>query len=187
MNLLALVARERARALRLLRTAISARALAAAVAVLSVGALALGSSRWIVLPRPVPFLVWGAAAGLAVWMLRRGARAVSDEASSVAIAGAVEREQKLRDGSVRGIVELAENKSVFVRRAAERLASTLAPRQSPLAPALERGFSRSALRSVAVIVPAVLIGTLVAARSGDGWRALAHPVDAWRGALLPKN
>jgi len=28
------------------------------------------------------------------------------------------------------------------------------------------------------------VGTLVAARSGDGWRALAHPVDAWRGALL---
>ncbi|MEA3247384.1 MAG: DUF4175 family protein, partial [Gemmatimonadota bacterium] len=49
---------------------------------------------------------------------------------------------------------------------------------------LERALVRGAVRGVAVIVPAVLIGTLVAARSGDGWRALAHPVDAWRGALL---
>ena len=186
MTLLAMVERERARALRLLRAAVSARAIAAAVAVLSLGALALGGSRWIALPRVVPFLVWGAAVGLAAWMLRRGARAVRDEASSVAIAGAMEREQKLRDGSVRGIVELAANRTAFVRRASERLVERLAPIPSPLAPVLERRLSRSALRAAAVIVPAVLIGSLVAARSNDGWRALAHPVAAWRGALLPK-
>ena len=54
MTILSIVDRERARALRLLRAAVSARAAAAAVAVLSLGALALGGSRWIVLPRLVP-------------------------------------------------------------------------------------------------------------------------------------
>jgi hypothetical protein len=32
----------------------------------------------------------------------------------------------------------------------------------------------------------VLVATFVAAKRPDGFRALAHPVDAWRGALLPR-
>src|SRR5262245_56417317 len=100
MNLLAIVERERAGALRLLRAAVSAKALAAVIGVLSIGALALGGARWISLPRLLPFAVWAAAITLAAWMLRRGARAFRHDASSVAIASAMEREQKLRRGSV---------------------------------------------------------------------------------------
>jgi hypothetical protein len=37
-----------------------------------------------------------------------------------------------------------------------------------------------------VLVPVVLVAAFVAARRPDGFRALAHPVDAWRGALLPR-
>ena len=185
MTILSIVDRERARALRLLRAAVSARAAAAAVAVLSLGALALGGSRWIVLPRLVPFLVWGGAIGLATWMIRRGLQAMQDEGSPLAVAAAVEREQQLRRGQLRGLVELAGNTSAFVRRAADRLAESLAPKPSPLAPEFERGLTRRAVRAAAVIVPAVVLGTFVGLRSGDGWRALAHPVDAWRGALLP--
>ena len=185
MTLIGIVERERSRALRLLRAAISARALASVVVVLALGALLLGGARWIALPRIVPFAVWALAGSLAVWMIRRGMRAVSSDASPVAIAGALEREQQLRDGSLRGLVELASNQSAFVKRASDRLAARLAPLQSPLAPTMERDLVRGAARAAAVIVPAVLIGSFVAAGSGDGWRALAHPVDAWRGALLP--
>jgi hypothetical protein len=183
-TLLQIVERERRRALRLLRASVSARAAAALVAVLSVGALALGGSRWITLPRLVPFAVWVGGLALAAWIVRRGARAYRNDASPTAIATAVEREQALRRGSLRGLVELADNHSAFVHRASDRLAARLAPLPSPLAPTLERALLRGALRGAAVTVPAVLIGTLVAARAGDGWRALAHPVDAWRGALL---
>lgn len=186
MTILAIVGRERTRVVRLLQASVSARALAALVAALSVGALILGGARWIALPRLIPFAIWIGAIALAAWIVRRGMRALHHDASPGAIAAAVEREQRLRDGSLRGLVELAGNQTAFVRRASERLAERLAPLPSPLAPAMERGFARGAMRGAAVIVPAVLIGTLMAARSADGWRALAHPVDAWRGALLPR-
>lgn len=186
MTILAIVSRERARVVRLLRASVSARAAAAFVVVLSIGALALGGARWITLPRVMPFAFWVGGIALAAFVVRRGMRMLGRDASAAAVASAVEREQHLRDGSLRGLVELAGNDTAFVRRASERLAGQLAPLASPLAPGMERRFARGAMRGVAVIVPAVLVGVLVAARSADGWRALAHPVDAWRGALLPK-
>ena len=48
------------------------------------------------------------------------------------------------------------------------------------------------LLRIGVLSAAVLMrrgalrGALRAAHSADGWRVLAHPVDAWRGTLLPR-
>ena len=37
-----------------------------------------------------------------------------------------------------------------------------------------------------MLLPVALLAAFVGARRPDGFRALAHPVDAWRGALLPR-
>jgi hypothetical protein len=180
-----LIARERARVARLVRAEAWTRALVALVAALTLGALLLGGSRWIELPRIVPFIVWIIAIGAAAFLVRRGADSLRRVAASVAIADQVEHEQQMRRGAVRGIIELSGDTSAFVARAAQRLGDKLGTRGNALAPALQRRLRRGALAGAALLVPVVLIATFVAARRPDGFRALAHPVDAWRGALLP--
>ena len=186
MTIFELVARERARVARLVRADAWTRAIVALAAALTLGALLLGGSRWIELPRVVPFIVWVVAISAAAFLIRRGARALRRVAASEAIADEVEHEQRLRRGAVRGIIELSDDTSAFVARAAQRLGDHLASRGSSLAPELQRRLRRGALAGAAVLVPVLLIATFVAARQPDGFRALAHPVDAWRGALLPR-
>ena len=186
MTVFELIARERARVAQLVRAEAWTRATVALVAALTLGALLLGGSRWIALPRIVPFMVWAVAIAAAAFLVRRGAGAMRRVAASAAVADAVEHEQQMRRGAVRGIIELADDRSAFVARAAQRLGDRLATRGNALAPALRRGLRRGALAGVAVLVPVLLVATFVAARRPDGFRALAHPVDAWRGALLPR-
>ncbi|MFI5232091.1 MAG: DUF4175 family protein [Gemmatimonadales bacterium] len=186
MSVFELIARERSRVAGLLRAGTWTRALAVLVAALTLGALLLGGSRWIELPRVVPFVVWVAAIGGAAYLVRRGGQTMGRVAASEAIADEVEREQQMRRGAVRGIVELSGDTSAFVARAAQRLGDTLGARGTSLAPELQRRLRRTALVAGASLVPVVLIATFVAARRPDGFRALAHPVDAWRGALLPR-
>ncbi len=186
MTIFELIARERARVAQLVRAEAWTRATVALVAALTLGALLLGGSRWIALPRIVPFMVWAVAIAAAAFLVRRGAGAMRRVAASAAVADAVEHEQKMRRGAVRGIIELSGDQSAFVARAAQRLGDRLASRGNALAPALRRGLRRGALAGVAVLVPVLLVATFVAARRPDGFRALAHPVDAWRGALLPR-
>ena len=186
MTIFELIARERARVAQLVRAEAWTRATVALVAALTFGALLLGGSRWIALPRIVPFVIWAVAIAAAAFLVHRGAGALRRVAASAAIADAVEHEQKMRRGAVRGIIELSDDTSAFVARAAQRLGDRLATRGNALAPELRRGLRRGALAGVAVLVPVVLIATFVAARRPDGFRALAHPVDAWRGALLPR-
>jgi len=186
MSIFDLIARERSRVAQLVRADAWTRAAVALVAALTLGALLLGGSRWIALPRVVPFIVWIVAIAAAVYLVRRGADALHRVAASVAVADAVEREQKMRRGAVRGIIELSDDTSAFAAYAAKRLGETLATRGTALAPALQSRLRRGAMGAVAVLVPVVLIATFVAAKRPDGFRALAHPVDAWRGALLPR-
>jgi len=185
MTVFELIARERSRVARLVRAEAWTRAVAALVAALTLGALLLGGSRWIVLPRVVPFVIWAVAVSAAAYLVRRGAGALRRVAASEAVSDAVEREQRMRRGAVRGIIELSGDGSAFVARAAQRLGETLAARGGTLAPALRRRLRRGALTAGASLLPVVLVATFVAARRPDGFRALAHPVDAWRGALLP--
>jgi hypothetical protein len=186
MSIFDLIARERSRVAQLVRAEAWTRAAVALVAALTLGALLLGGSRWISLPRVVPFIVWAVAIAAAAYLVRRGARALHDVAASGRIADAVEREQKMRRGAVRGIIELSGDTSAFVARAAQRLGDTLAGRGDSLAPELRRTLRRGALAGMAVLIPVLLVATFVAAKRPDGFRALAHPVDAWRGALLPR-
>ncbi|MFI5245754.1 MAG: hypothetical protein ACHQQR_11040, partial [Gemmatimonadales bacterium] len=144
MTIFELVARERARIERLVRLGWSLRAAIVVLASLTLGAALLAGSRWIALPRFVPFVVWGVAIALAAWVARHGARALSRDAAPEAIADAVEREHGMRHGAVRGVVELAGDPSIFVRRAAQRLGAQLASVGAALAPALERRLWRGA-------------------------------------------
>ena len=130
MTIFELIARERARVAQLVRAEAWTRAAVAVVAALTLGALLLGGSRWIALPRIVPFVVWAVAIAAAVFLVRRGAAALHRIAASVAIADAVESEQKMRRGAVRGIIELSGDTSAFAARAAQRLGDTRGARRS---------------------------------------------------------
>ena len=185
MTVFDLVARARMRIARLLQVETSVRALVAVVALLLLGAVLLGGARWIALPRLTPFLIWAIAVSAAVLIARWGARRWTRIAEPSAIAHAVEREHGLRNGSVRGLVELSGDGSPFVRRAAQRMGTQLGVRGA-LLPALEHRLRHGIVRAAGVLLPLALIMTLSASRSADGWRVLAHPVDAWRGTLLPR-
>ena len=185
MTVFDLVARARMRIARLLQAETSVRALVAVVALLLVGAVLLGGARWIALPRLTPFLIWAIAVSAAVAIVRWGAVRWTRIAEPSAIAHAVEREHGLRNGSVRGLVELSGDGSPFVRRAAQRMGTQLRVRGA-LLPALEHRLRHGIVRAAAVLLPLALIMTLSASRSADGWRVLAHPVEAWRGTLLPR-
>ena len=186
MTIFDLVGRERRRIARLVRVDTGVTALAVAGAVFVAGALALGGARWIALPRLVPFLIWAAAIGLVAMVARRGIRVGAKVASTAAVSEAVEREHKMRDGSVQGVMELAHDGGAFVRLAAHRLGAQLEHAGLSLAPALEKRLLTGTARGAAVLLPVLLVALLTASRTGDGWSALAHPVDAWRGTLLPK-
>ncbi len=186
MTIYDLVARQRARIGRLVQLDTSLRVAVVGVSVLSLGAALLGGARWIALPRIVPFVVWAVAAGLAVLVAWRGARRFDDLTSLTSIADAVERERRLRAGSLRGLLELAGNGGAFVRRAARRLGVQLAALGNVLAPSLERRLRRGALAGMAVLLPVTFLAAFATGRRPGGWQALVHPLSAWRGTLLPR-
>jgi hypothetical protein len=167
-----------------------ARSMAAVVlAVIGVVALALVASawlmadgRWMTLPRAVPIAMWGgalaAAAGL-VWALRQRN---GDVLSLASLAAAIEREQALRAGSLRGALEVA-GAGVLGARASQDVVRRLAP--GALAPQVAQRVGRGVL--VAGVVAASTVGALSwsARTAPDGFAATVHPVRAWRGTLLP--
>jgi hypothetical protein len=167
-----------------------ARSMAAVVlAVIGVLALALvvsawlmADGRWMTMPRAVPIAMWGgalaAAAGL-VWALRtRNA----DVLSLPSLAAAIEREQALRSGSLRGALEVAST-GVLGARASQDVARRLAP--GALAPQVGQRLGRAV--TVAGVMAAITVGALSwsARQAPDGFAATVHPVRAWRGTLLP--
>ena len=178
------VERERARVRRLHLGAGLALGAAATATVLALGVVALGDARWLALPRPMPLIVWllVAAADVAiVWWTARRLRA---RATRGRVAEAIEREQRLRAGQLRGVLEVAES-GALGRRAAESLGARLADAGPALAPRLRRDARHGLLRAgVAAAITVALLGVL-APTFGDGLLALLRPVHAWRGTLLP--
>lgn len=183
MTVTGLVRRERSR----LGVAILARGMAAGIAaaavLLAASTLALGSARWITRPT-APLASWAVAlvaAALACWWARGAVRA---KASSYAVARAIESERALRRGSVRAALEV-QGAGALGRHAADALASRLASIRGALAPAAQR----TALRRGAIAVLAAVAGVAVlgAAKGAapDGWRAIRHPLGAFRGTILP--
>ncbi len=179
------VDRERAR-LRVAH-AVAGVALAAAVScgIVSFGILALGRARWLVLPRVAPFVIWTvlvvADAAIVWWTWTRVKRAGARHR----VAAEIEREQSLRAGSLRGVLEVADS-GALGRLASERIASRLERAGRSLAPATQRRARVWAMEAAAAAIVAVLLLGWAAPAFGDGLLALLLPVRAWRGTLLPK-
>ncbi len=124
----------------------------------------------VVLAICVP-LVW------TVVRVRRGA-------TPARVAHAIERERALRDGSLRGALEV-EGQGAFGKRAAGAVGASLASHRGALAPAMLRGTLVTAAGAVVCAVLALVILGGARRSAPDGWRAMQHPVGAWTGALVP--
>ncbi len=170
-----------------LRTTVLVVGVAAGVAggalLLAGGSAVLGSGRWIHLPAALPFVVWllvGASLVGTVWGSLYWVRRSMGERE---VARAVEREQRLRAGSLVGVLEVPD--SALARRAEQRLATQLAGVGGSLAPALHRRTLRQGGVALVAAVLAILLLVAASGTSGDGWTALVHPARAWAGTLLP--
>jgi len=184
MTVLELVERERA---RLRRTHILmglAAAVGATCLVLAVGASTLGNARWLALPRAVPFVVWlvvlAADVALVIWTARRLERRTARNA----VAAAIEREQSLRAGMLRGVLEVADS-GALGRRAADAVGKQLTPAGPRLAPAEARLVRRGAVQATGGAAVAMAALAFAAPHFNDGLLAIMRPVSAWDGSLLP--
>ena len=185
MTIVELVERERARLRRMHVLVGLALSVGATSLLIAAGASTLGSARWMSLPRPVPFLVWllvlGANAGVVFWTLRRLERRTARNT----VAAAIEREQSMRAGSVRGAMEVA-NTGALGRLAATAVGARLAPAAHQLAPVEQRTAQRGALRAGGAATLAFVALAVTAPKFNDGLLAILKPVSAWQGTLLPR-
>jgi membrane protein implicated in regulation of membrane protease activity len=108
----------------------------AAALIISIGAGVLGGSRWLALPRVVPFLVWALVLAAAAALAWRTRRRLHRDATRAQVAHAIEAEQRLRRGVLLGALEL-EGHGALAERAAAAARGTLpddgaqAPRSPP--------------------------------------------------------
>ncbi len=185
MTVLELVDRERARLRRMHVLVGAALALGATCLLLTAGASALGGARWMALPRSVPFLVWllvlAADVAVIIWTVKQLERRTTRSS----VAAAIEREQSLRAGALRGALEVGES-GALGRRAAASVGDRLAPAGTRLAPDAERTMRRHAGQATGVATLAVAALVFVAPSYNDGLAAILKPVRAWQGTLLPR-
>ena len=186
MTVIEIIERER----RKLRVADAASAVAIAVfvttAVVGGGAWLLGESRWIALPRVTPMIVWTllavANALVLLWATRRQRVALARPS----VAAAIEREQTLRAGALRGVIELSQSDAgALARRADRRLADELSQRGPSLAPELHRSSRMRAGRAGAIAAVTLALLLWAAPTLSDGLLAIRRPIAAWRGTLVP--
>ncbi|HKG95850.1 MAG TPA: hypothetical protein VKA84_28320 [Gemmatimonadaceae bacterium] len=184
MTVYQLVERERSQLRRLAALEGVALATAAAAAALVAGVAALGGSRWITLPAASPFFVWALVLAGTAYVVWYTVRAASARGSRASVASAIERDRALRAGALRGALEV-QDAGALGRRAAERVAAQLGSHQGALTPTLRRSARRRGAIAAAGALAMAL--ALVGFRGAwpDGWTAVAHPVRAWRGTLLP--
>ncbi|MBL8996768.1 MAG: hypothetical protein JNL44_05570 [Gemmatimonadetes bacterium] len=185
MSVLDLVAREARRAGRVASAAGVVLPAVVALAMLSGGAMWLARGRWLALSPAVPFLVWGVAAAAAALIAHRVRTRLAARARPAAVARAIEDEQRLRRGQLTGLLEVAESGGVFAQRAAERIGDSLAAVAARPAPRHRRRFVRALALSLFALVQVLMLAAGSWSTRADGWQALLHPIDAWRGTLLP--
>jgi hypothetical protein len=152
-----------------------------AAGALTLGVALLGGTRWLALPRIIPALVLVAVIGAIVWRARRQRLGATD---AQAVAEAIEREQRLRRGSLRvanevaGTGPLGDHAAVLTARA---LSGTAVPR----APEAMRALADARQISLRWCAAATLAMVMSALVWPDGLQAVLNPVGAWRGSLLP--
>jgi len=183
MSLVELLERERRALARLLGASGVALVAGSLTLVLALGALALGGSRWLSLPRLSPFLLWLLAIGVVAAGVRLAGVLRRRLVTLPGVATEIERERSLRDGSVRGTVEVAES-GALGRLGAEAVARHLVAIGDPLAPLLRRRLARWLGVGLAAGVGALAVLVAVTLAAPDGWAALLHPLRAWSGTLL---
>src|SRR5579885_1653091 len=185
MTVLELVDRERARLRRMHFLVGFALAVGATSLVLALGGSVLGGARWMSLPRAVPFVVWlllvAADAAVILWTARQLRRRTTRQS----VAAAIEREQSLRAGALRGALEVA-NSGTLGRRAAARLGEQLEPAGPRLAPHEARTIRRGVFQATSAATVAVAALAFVVPNFNDGVLAVMRPVSAWKGTLLPR-
>ena len=183
MTIAQIVERERKALLRVHVAASIAVVLATTIALVAIASVTLGDARWMALPRGLPFFIWGliVAANAASWMFLL--RALAREATVVEVSAAVEREQSLRAGSVRGTMEVAET-GTLGRKASDALVAQLTSNHT-LLPQTRRRANRRLGRIGLVLGVALVALSVSAGTFTDGFAAVMSPVAAWRGTLLP--
>lgn len=184
MTIRTLVDRER-RYLR--RAEIAASGLAAVsitLVLLAIGAVSLGRSRWLALPRALPLAIWLLVGMAVVALVIHARRRLRHHASRQDVALAIEHEQGMRRGALVGALEL-EGAGALAERAAVRVRDAL-PRDQPLAPAMRRAGSRRASMGAGAAFAGALLLLSASPLFGDGLRAVLSPIDAWKGTLLER-
>ena len=180
-----IVREERTALLRLARGMRIASVVLPVCVIGAVGIVLLGGGRWLALPRVTPFVVWLLAIGAALWAWRQRRDADVRVTESGAVAEAIEHEQKLRRGTIRVASEVA-NSGALGAYAAQHATRALSGTSHPRAPRthneLQTRFRRAlvwAAGSLAAIFAAGWIWM-------DGAEALADPIAAFNGTLLPE-
>ena len=156
----------------------------AAALLLALGAVVLGGARWLSLPRVLPFVVWLLIIAAGAALVRETRRRLRRDATRAQVAHAIEAEQRLRHGALLGALEL-EGGGALAARAAAATRRTL-PNAPTLAPALRDAGHRRTLMAAGGALAAGLVLVSATPLFGDGLRAVLRPIDAWRGALLPR-
>ena len=174
---------EHAHVARLSRLTLVLRVGGVAFGVLMLGAMLLGRTRWLSLPRATPFVAWLAviAVGYAMWRMQR--RRLVAKRTAGEVAESIERERGLRDGAARTLLEVAPLGGPFVARADALLGARLG--EGALAPRLRRASRMQVVSALSAAVGLLVVAAPTTASHRDGWRALLHPASAWAGTLLP--
>lgn len=157
--------------------------IALSLSVLALLAFALGQGRWMAMPRVLPLLGWVSAIAGGAILVRALLRRRRSQLTVAGVATAIEKEQGLRDGSLRGALEVAESGSLgaFAARSIEAMLGT-----GPLVPHALRELSRQAIHGGTLALGGVLLLSAAGTFLPDGLMAVRHPLRAFDGTLLPE-
>src|SRR5581483_4504654 len=138
-------------------------------------------------PRAVPFIVWLVVLAADVFVIVWTARQLERRTTRRTVAATIEREQALRAGALRGVLEVGDT-GALGRRAAAAVGERLAPAAGRLAPVQHRTVRRGAVQATGAATFAAAALVVVGGHSNfnDGMLALLRPVSAWQGTLLPR-
>ncbi len=178
------VAREHAAAVRLARIAGGGTVAAGTAAGAAAAVWALGDGRWLTGPAAAPALCWFALGALSIGGAATAERWVRRATARDRVVRHVEGERALRAGALRIALEIGGT-GVMGALAAAQLAPALSGHVGALAPAWRRVLARRAGRAGVALAAAAAVLVTTAARWEDGAAALAHPIAAARGTLLP--